>query len=67
MLKRQFLYINLNYTDYRQQKKTCKYIYIYAKWENCETFNIQKSRHFSKSRNISVTFLYTKIQTLYVT
>ena len=35
--------------------------------KKCEMFYIQKSWQFSKSKTIWVTFLYTKIQTLYVT
>ena len=42
--------------------------FIYTKRKRkCETFIYkQKSRHFEKSKTICVTFLFTKIQTLYV-
>ena len=40
--------------------------YIYKKRKNTKRFYIQKARHSAKSKTISVTFLYTKIMTLYV-
>ena len=40
---------------------------IYKKKKNTKRFYIQKSRHFAKRKTICVTFLYTKIETLYVT
>ena len=61
-----FLYINVNYNDYHQQNTMCTFLYL-QKTKNCQTFYIQKSRHFAKSKIISVTFLYTKIKTLHVT
>ena len=42
------------------------HLYI-QKAKKSETFYIQKARHFAKSNTISVTFLYTKSKTLYVT
>ena len=41
-------------------------IYVFSR-EKLTTFNIQKSGHFAKIKTISVTFLYTKIQTLLIT
>ena len=38
--------------------------YIYKKQKNVKGFYIQKTRNFSKSKTISVMFLYTKSKTL---
>ena len=43
-------------------------LYIYTKSKrNAKHFYIQKARHFSNSKKICVRFMYTKIQTLYIT
>ena len=43
-------------------------LYIYKKQKNANRFkDMQKSRHFAKSKTIYNTFLFTKGQTLYVT
>ena len=43
-------------------------VFIYTKSKKVvKRFYIQKSGHFTQSKTISVTFLYTKIETLYVT
>ena len=42
-------------------------LYMYKKKKIAKRFNIKKSRQLAKSKTISVTFLYTKIWTLYVT
>ena len=41
--------------------------YIYRKKKTRNVFIYKKARHFAKSKKISVTFLYTKRKTLYVT
>ena len=41
--------------------------YIYKKQNIAKRFYIQNKRHFAKIKTICVMFLYTKIQTLYVT
>ena len=42
-------------------------LYIYKKQKNTKCFYIQKPGHFSKSKIIPVTFLYTKSMKLYDT
>ena len=53
-----------NYDHCHHQKTMRTNIYTKSK-KNCETFYIKKFRNFSKSKTISITFLYTKIQTLF--
>ena len=44
------------------------HVYIYTKIKRiAKHVYIQKSRHFSKSKAISVTFLYTNIDIIYTT
>ena len=43
------------------------HVFIYIKQKNAKRFYKQKSRDFVKSKTISVTFIYTRIRTLYVT
>ena len=53
-------------TPIRERQHAC--FHVQSSPKNCETFIlIQKSRHFAKSKIISVTFLFTKSQKLYVT
>ena len=63
-----FLYINVNNNDSHQQETTCTFN-IYKKQKLLRNVYIytQKFRHFSKSKTICVTFLFTKSMTLYVT
>ena len=42
-------------------------LYIYKAKQIVKRFILKKARHFAKSTTISVTFLNTKIKTLYVT
>ena len=55
-----------NDDDCHHQKTTRTFIYTKSK-KIAKRFYIQKARHFSKSKTISVTFLYTKSDTLDVT
>ena len=66
-LAKHIFYKNVNKNDSHQQITTCTFIYIYNKTMRNVYIYIQKARHFSKSKTISVTFLFTKIQTHYVT
>ena len=57
----------MHYNDSHHRNKTYTFLYIQKAKIIAKRFYILKSRHFPKSKNICVTFLYTKIQTLYVT
>ena len=48
--------------DCHLRKTMCPFLYINKKQKNCT-----KSRRLRKSKTISIAFLYTKIQTLYIT
>ena len=52
--------MNENYNHSHQLNITCTSLYIRQRGEIAKRFYIQKSRHFSKSKTISVTFLYKK-------
>ena len=53
-----FIYMNKNYNDFQQRKITCTLIYIQFVFQ---TFQ------YPKIQTMSVTFLYTKSKTLYLT
>ena len=61
------MYINAENIASCQRKPTCTFIYIYKAKELQNVYIYTKARHFAKSKTISVTFLFTKIWTLYVT
>ena len=59
--------MNENYNDCNQRKTTSTFLYMQKAKINAKRFYKQKKRHFSKSKTMSITFLYTKSLTLYVT
>ena len=59
--KKIFLCINENNNDSHQRKTTCTFLWIQV------YIYIQKPINYAKIKTICVTFLFTKIRTLYVT
>ena len=62
--KKLLLYINVNYNDCQYRKTLCTS--IFKEQTNCETVYIEKISYLAKMRTNSVTFEYTKRQTLNV-
>ena len=63
-----FIYKKHNTLLYTISHEILKLAFLYKKHDTlrCVTFYIQKARHFAKSKTICLTFLYTKILTLFL-
>ena len=67
MVRLFILTVNENYNDCHQWKRMRTFLYIPKAKILWSVFIIQKSRHFAKSKTISITCLFTKCRTLYDT